>query len=166
MQAVKIHSVKSRRCSLRIETAVKATQPLYELHDYSVPPHPNRKPAKTRERFISVGVGRGAADIAMHSGRIRPICLNRQDRETLLGNETPRDRGTLGIKLVCAVCRFAQQHKSGVTDQLEQPVVIVCTARKRLCDFTNKFGICHFCSCVARPSNSRTSSSVVCEKSS
>src|SRR5437867_10450294 len=110
MQAVEIHSVKSRGRSLPIETAVKATQPLHELHDNGVPPHPGWEPAKSRQCFISIGIHCYATDISMHSGRIRPVRFNRQDREILLSNEAPRNRGTLGIKLVCAVCRFAQEH--------------------------------------------------------
>ena len=116
MQAVEIHTVKSHGRSLRIETAVKATQPLYELEEDRVPPHPGRKPAKTRERFISVGVRRGAAHIAMHSGRIRPVRFNRQDRETFLGDKPFRDRGALRIEFVGAVCRLAQQDKSSIAD--------------------------------------------------
>src|SRR5213594_3001576 len=68
MQAVQIHSVESDRRSLRIYIFIKTTQPLDELQYDCVAPHPCGKPAKTRERFIRIGVRSAAAHVTMNAG--------------------------------------------------------------------------------------------------
>jgi hypothetical protein len=76
---------------------------------------------------------------------------------------------------VRSVRGFAKQNKSRITDQLQQRIVIVRATRERLRDLANKLSVCHFdpirfqlegLLCAAWLNNSRTSSSLVCEKSS
>ena len=143
MQAVEIHSIESNRRAFRLDAFVKIAQPLDEFDDDRVAPHPRGEPAKPRKRFICVSVHCSAAHVTMYSRRIRPVCLNGQNREVLFGDQPSSDRSALRIKFVRAVSRFAQQNKSRITDQLQQLAEIVCIARKWLSDFSNKFGVHH-----------------------
>ena len=86
MQTVKIHPVKAGRRFFWINIFIEPAQPLDELDHDGVAPHPGRKTAKSRQRFVCVCVITRASDVAMDSIRVRPVRFDCDHRETFLGN--------------------------------------------------------------------------------
>ena len=166
VQTVKIHAVKSGRRFFGIKTSVEFAQPLNEFDHNGVTPHPSGEPAKSRKRFVWIRVVARAAHVAMDTRRIWPIRLNRDHSKAFFSDKPFRDCRALGVKFVRSVRCFAQQHDPRVADQFQQRFVIFRAAGKRSCDLADNLDVVHCRSSAARASKSRTSSSLVCEKSS
>src|SRR6266576_3197357 len=77
VQTVKIHSIKSGGCPSWIDIFVEPAQPLDELDDDRVAPHPGGKTAKTGERFTCIRILTCAAHVTMDASCVRPVRLNR-----------------------------------------------------------------------------------------
>ena len=145
---------------------VKISQPFYEFDHNCITPHPSGETAKSRKRFVWIRVVARAAHVAMDTRGIWPIRLNRDHGKAFFSDEPFRDCRALGVKFVRAVRCFAQQHDPRVADQFQQRLVIFRAAGKRLRDPADNLDVVHCRSSAARASKSRTSSSLVCEKSS
>ena len=58
--------------------------------------------------------------VAVQCLGVGPIGLDRNDREAMMLDEMPRDRGASAVELGRAVARFAQQDYAAVREAIEQ----------------------------------------------
>src|SRR5262249_10925244 len=133
-------------------------------------------PLKAAQGFVRICVTANAAHITIDAISVRPVSLNRHDVEALLPNQAFGDLRAFAVELVRAVRRFTEQYEARFADSLQQWVVINSRAVEPMRKSPNQ----HLCRCVrhnrypriaalrrdARASRSRTSASLVCEKSS
>jgi hypothetical protein len=106
-------------------------QPVDELEDHGVAPHPGREALEVRKRIGAAGVVAEAAHIAVDAVRVGPVGLDRDGVEAALDDQPPRDRGALAVEVVAAVRRLAEQREAGAGEQLDQGRVVVGGARER-----------------------------------
>ena len=82
---------------------------------FVVAPHPSRE---TRERSGQAGLdGRQAVNDAIVGGRVRPVCLDRNDVEAVIGDEIRRDFGAGVVELGRAVRGLAQHDDPAISEQ-------------------------------------------------
>src|SRR5437870_1705609 len=99
---------------------VVPAQPLGQLEDFLVGPHPRRPAGKGLERIAGGGQRVGELlDVAVDPVAIGPIALDRDEREPLLLDEPAAEGGAPGVVLVGAVRRLAQQDVTRVADALQ-----------------------------------------------
>ena len=79
----------------------------------------------------------------MNARCIGPVRFNREHGEIFLRDQSFRDLRALEIKFVRPMRSFAEQNNPRVADELEQRVIIIRLAAKRLRQFTNKLRISH-----------------------
>ena len=88
-QAVDVQAVEPDPALWR-QPVVVAAQPARELHDLLVGPHPPRPAGETRQRLPWVGGHAGRPDdVAVHSVAVRPVSLDADEGESLLGHQAP-----------------------------------------------------------------------------
>ena len=80
-QAVEVEAVEARlgrRVRVRV---VAGPQPLDELQDVTIAPHPRREAAEVRQGGVGVGVVREPHDVAVDAVRVGPVRLDRDGGE-------------------------------------------------------------------------------------
>src|SRR5579883_1258124 len=105
-QIVEIEPVKARLPVGR-DAAIVRPQPAQERRDVSVAPHPSRKAGEGRRGGSWKGL---AANEAIDNRGVGPIRLDRDDAESVCGDETARDRRARSIEFRRAMARFSKQH--------------------------------------------------------
>src|SRR5439155_10917757 len=150
VQAVQVEAVEAYapRCVL-----VPLAKPLDELEHDGVTPHPGREAAEAGERIVGGAVVPGAADVAVHAVGIRPVGLGGDRVEAVLVEQALRQLRAQRVELVCSVRPLAEQDEARAGGPFEQRLDSVFD-----CEGSHAGG--------ASWSSSRTSSSVVCPKSS
>ena len=123
MQAVEIHAENAGPVTLWL-LAVPLAHPFHKFDHDGIAPHPRRKPTKVAERFGGAVILRPAADIAMDTQHVWPIRLERENTEFSFRNQSSSEIGPGGIKLVCAMRRFANQNERPVTCAGDQRIKI------------------------------------------
>ena len=174
VHAVKIQAEHADTFALSLALLIPIAQPFDELDHDCVTPHPRGKPAEIAQRFRRVALFGSASDITMYAQHVGPIGFQCDDPEIFLRNQATSELRAPGVELVGSMRRFANEHKSRGTSELDQIVVIggcrntMRRIRDRRCHVAARNSGAHDCvfSVAARASNSRTSSSLVCEKSS
>jgi hypothetical protein len=116
--AVQVEAVEAdtRR---RRQRRVVGVQPLDELDDDGVAPHPGREALEVGERCGGVGIVAEAADVAVDAVRVGPVGRDRV--EATLGDQPPPQCRALAIEVVAAVRRFADQREARVGEQPTRP---------------------------------------------
>ena len=107
-------------------------QPLHELDDHGVAPHPCREAPEVGERLDGIGVVTQAAHVPADPVGVGPIRLGRNRDKSFLFDEPLGNLGALAIKLVGAMGRFAEQHESRVAHEIHNPVVVFGGPGQRL----------------------------------
>src|SRR2546421_12936838 len=125
---------------------VVAAQPLGELDDDAVAPHPGRKTLEAAERFLRARVRALAAHVAVDAVGVRPVGLDGDGVEALLNDQTFSYLRPLAVELVRAVRSLAQQHEARFADQLQQRVVIRRRAFERVRRLAND--VCGACDLI------------------
>ena len=87
---------------------VVGSEPTHEVEHVAIPPHPLREALESRQRFGCSPIAVHTFHKLSHAPGIRPIGLQGESVEALLGDQAPRDLGPRLIKLVCSVCGLAQ----------------------------------------------------------
>ena len=108
-EAVQIETVEASLGG-RIAMGVPLPQPLDEVHDIPVAPHPRRKPLEVAECGRRVGVAREAHHVAVDPVRVGPVALDRDGSEAELVDQPPRDARPLPVELVGPVRRLPDEH--------------------------------------------------------
>jgi hypothetical protein len=139
VQAVQVEAVEPRACARRERVVVRA-QPLDEIDDVGVAPHPRREAAEVAERRRSARLGAHAANMAIDAIGVRPVRLDCHCREALLDDQPLRDRRAQPVELVRAVRRLAQQHVVRIADQVEQRVEVARLVAQRLRELAQPVG--------------------------
>jgi hypothetical protein len=124
VEAVEVEPVEADLCCARGQRVVVGAQPLDELDDDRVAPHPRREALEAAERRARFRVVRLAAHVAVDAVRVGPVGLDRDGRETPLRDEPLRDLGALAVELVRAVRSLAQQREPRLAHRLQQRVVV------------------------------------------
>ena len=96
---------------------VMLAQPACERLDIGVAPHPGREAPKGGLRVLS---RRLVADVAVDRGGVGPVRLDRDDREAMLLDQPPRNRGARAVELRRTVARFAEQDDTGTGEPIER----------------------------------------------
>ena len=168
---------------------VVVAEPADEVEHVGVAPHPGRESSEARQRLDGLGVVAAAADVAVDAIGVGPVGLDGHGVEALLADQPLGDLGTLPVELVRAVRGLADQHEAGVADQLQEGIVVVGRAPQRvrgraqgldqevvrqvwsglpvfIAAAPYRSPVAAIVPTAARSRRSRTSSSVVWEKSS
>ena len=90
-----------------MQRGVVRAQPVDEIRDLDIAPHPLRK---APERGAATDMDGLVPDIAIDTRRIRPIRLDRDDIEPVPFDQPARDPRARAIELRCSVGCFAEQH--------------------------------------------------------
>jgi len=115
----------------RRQRRVVGAQPVDELGDDGVAPHPGRKALEVGERGSGARVVADAADVAVDAVRVGPVGLDRDGVEAALDDQPPGQRGSLAVEVVGAVRRLADQREARVGEQLEERAVVAGRAGER-----------------------------------
>ena len=99
---------------------VVVAEPLDELVNLLVPPHPRWETAEGG--LLPRPHGSEVAHVAVDAGGVRPVGLDRHRAEASVDDELPRDTGPHLIELRGAVGGLAEQHDPGVADAIQQRV--------------------------------------------
>ena len=99
-------------------------QPVQEVHDLAVAPHPAREAREVAERGGGVGVVVGAAGPAAGAVGVGPVGLDGHRVKAPLLDQPLRDVGAGGVELVGAVRGLAEQHAAGVADAVDEGVEV------------------------------------------
>ena len=166
---------------------VVGAEPADEVEHVGVAPHPGGEPPEARQRIDGLGVVAAAADVAVDAIGVRPVGLDGDGGEPLLADQPLGDLGALAVELVRPVRRLAEQHEARVADQIQQRVVVIGRADERISGprragspgrrshrlvagrhriGSSSYPVAAASGAAARARRSRTSSSVVWEKSS
>ena len=124
VEAVEVEAVEADALAPRRERLVVAAQPLGELDDHAVAPHPGGEALETAERLFGLFVSALAAHVAVDAVSVRPVGLDGDGVEAFLNDQPLSDFGALAVELVRAVRRLAQKHEARFAHQLQQRVVI------------------------------------------
>ena len=124
MQAVEIEAVEAGSCRVYWERVIVFPQPLKELYNIGVAPHPCGEPTKASQRFNRKPVVARASYIAIDTVGVWPISLDSYGLETFFLNEPLRDLSTVVVKLVRTVGRLSEQYDVCLADQVEEQVVV------------------------------------------
>ena len=108
---------------------VAGPQPLDELHDVDVAPHPRGEPLEVRQRGVGVEVEGLAQHVAVHPVGIWPVRFDGDGVEALLLDQPLRDPGPLAVEVVRPVGRLADEDVTALPDAGHQPVVVAAIAR-------------------------------------
>ena len=104
VQAVEIQTVEAGLpLAVRLGLAVVAAQPVDEVANHGVAPHPRREPLESTQRFVGGGVLAQAAHVAVDPVGVWPVGLGGDRTESLLLDQPFRDRGARLVELVRAV---------------------------------------------------------------
>jgi hypothetical protein len=112
-QAVEVEAVEAG-------AAAVVAQPLDELDDHPVAPHPAREADEVAERLLGVAVGAEGLDVAVHARRGRPVGLDGDAARAAALDEPARELGAQRVELVRPVRRLAEQHEPRVADEVAQ----------------------------------------------
>ena len=101
---------------------VMRAQPMGEMRDLLVAPHPRGKP---RERILRIQRPRMMAQtlvahMTIDARRIRPIGLHRHDGEAVVGDQPLGDRGAGIVELGGAMGSFAQKHNASLCEAIKK----------------------------------------------
>ena len=111
---------------------IAGSQPLDERQHVAVSPHPRGEAAEVREGGVGVRVVRQAHDVAIHPIGVGPVRFHRDRGEAALVDQPPGDARPLPVEVVRAVRGLADQDDAAVTDEIQQPVVVVRLSRDRV----------------------------------
>src|SRR5208337_240075 len=106
METVEIEAIEARFCWGWPRIIARA-QPLDELHDLGIAPHPGWKAPEAGKRFIGVNIVAYAPHITVYAISVRPVSLDRYCSEIFLCNEPLGDLGALTVELVGAMRSLA-----------------------------------------------------------
>ena len=110
-EAVHVHAGQPNALRLR-PPGIVLPQPVEELGEVGVPPHPGRVADELLQGLISRSIGAEPAHITIGSGHARPVGLEHDDRRALLLDEPAGDGGPLTIELAAPMRRLAEQDES------------------------------------------------------
>src|SRR5688500_1928158 len=116
MKTVEVEAMEARPGFLGARHVVLA-EPFDELPDLAVPPHPG---GKARERRALGSSGSQLADPRVDLRRVRPVRLNRHDREPVALDELARDPRAHAVELRRAVRRFTEEDDARVAYALDK----------------------------------------------
>lgn len=118
--------------------AVMFAHPLDEIHHFAVAPHPGRE---TLERRVEAHALTSMSDIAVDCRRIRPIRLDRHDREPVFLDQAARDGCAGAVEFRRAVARLSEQHDPPPGKAIEkQPECRIVEIGQRLGRLCNQLG--------------------------
>jgi hypothetical protein len=84
-------------------------QPGDDLDHLGIAPHPRREAAEVGQRLFRALVAARPADVEVDAVGVRPVALDGDGGEAVLGDQPLRDRGALGVELVRPVRCLARQ---------------------------------------------------------
>ena len=93
-------------------------QPVDEISDHDVAPHPGGKAFEPAERIVGGSVTAQPANIAVDPVRVGPVRLGGDGTEALLLDEPLRDRRPRLVELLRAMRTLADQDDPRVSDDL------------------------------------------------
>src|SRR5436305_3156974 len=107
-------------------------QPLDKMKHILVAPHPDGEAFETCERFAARDIVVHAAHIAIDAVGIGPVSLDSDRCKAFLGNQSLRNLCSRLVELVRAVGGLTKQDKVGITDHVQQGIVILLGAGERM----------------------------------
>ena len=135
-KAIQIQPVEAGTLVRRLPLVV-GPQPADEVEHVGVAPHPRREASEIGERLDGFLITARSAHVAIDPVRVRPVGLNGDRGESLLGNQTPCDERTLSVELVGPMRCVAKQHDSRVANAFEQGVILrwITAQATRMCTY-------------------------------
>src|SRR5438876_6798366 len=119
MKTVEIEAVKTDAIVCHPLPIVFA-KPLQEIDHHRVSPHPARETYEVAERCRGIGFAARVARPPVHTVRIGPIRLGRDDVELFGLYEGGGEVRADSIELIRAVRRLADQDQARIADEIEQ----------------------------------------------
>ncbi len=111
---------------------VEPAQPVNELQDDRVPPHPDGEAPEAPQRLLGRPVLSDPAYEPVHAVGVGPVGLDGDRAAGALGDQALGDLGTFAIELVRSVRGLADQHEACLACAREQPVEVPALAGERV----------------------------------
>src|SRR3954468_13840778 len=115
-------------------------KPRDEIHNIGVAPHPSGKPLEIAESFTRFSITRISLNKTIDAIGIWPIGFDGHSREVLFCNEPFCNVRALLVELMGTMRRFTNEDNSGVTNTIEQWIIIARRSTDGMCFFTDSFG--------------------------
>src|SRR5438132_1727104 len=125
IQAVQVESIETGFVFSARKLVIVLAKPSDEIESIGIAPHPGRKPFEITQSFTRFSITRIPTNKTIDAIGIRPIRFDRHSRELFFCNQPFRNLRTLLIELMCAVRRFADKHKPGIANSIEQWIIVL-----------------------------------------
>ena len=120
IQTIQVETVESGFVFSGPKLVIVLAKPSNEVENVGVAPHPGGKPFEVAESFTVVSIAWIATNKAIDAIGIRPIGFDGHSRELLFCNQPLRNLRALVVELMRAMRSFANEHKSGIADAIDQ----------------------------------------------
>lgn len=115
-QAVEVEAVEARLRRGMALCVVARSEPLHELEDLAVAPHPRREPTEVGERRIRVAVERHPHHVPVHAVCIGPVGFDGDCAEAVVVDEPAGDSSPLAVELPGPVGGLAYEDETMIAD--------------------------------------------------
>lgn len=120
VQTVEVEPVETDAVQILCSARVVSMQPVDEVLDHGISPHPRREPFEPRQRLVGGSVTSRPLDPAIDSVGVGPVGLRSHSREAFVLDEPPGDSSAGVIELFGAVRALADEYEFRVADEVVQ----------------------------------------------